>query len=137
MQQPFIPSLPSTAFQMNGATYYVQQGIVYDQTFAPVPPSLAAPAVQTASPVTGAVVTILNGSNNILLVLTPLGTLSTLTVTLPSDGSTVVGQMITVFCTQIITTLTINGATTIYNGPTSFAVGGKFTLQKMSANTWA
>ena len=95
------------------------------------------PGIQAASPLTGTTVTLTADIANKILVLTPAGTIAALTVAFPADASTAVGQSITVFSTQIITALTVNGATTIYNAPTAMTAGQKFTLQKMSANTWA
>ena len=96
-----------------------------------------AAAVQTASPLTGTTVTLNADPAEKILVLTPAGTIAALTIAFPADSSTMIGQSITIFSTQIITALTVNGATNIFNAPTSMTAGQKFTLQKMAANTWA
>jgi len=76
--------------------------------------ALAVVDVQTAAPTTGQTVTTTQNSKNVLLALTPAGTLSTLTTTLPSTPFS--GQRWALSSSQIITTLTVDGGTQI--GPT-------------------
>jgi len=68
--------------------------------------------------------------------LTPAGTLAALTVTLPNEASSALGQTVAIFSSQTITALTINGATTIRNNPTTMVGGTKIFLRKVRANTW-
>jgi peptidoglycan hydrolase-like protein with peptidoglycan-binding domain len=94
-------------------------------------------AVQYATPTTGQTVQAVNDSQDRTLVLTPAGTLATLTVTLPSEASSRVGQALRIFTSANLTALTVNGATTLYNMPTSLAVGDLISLRKVGANMWA
>lgn len=86
---------------------------------------------QYASPTTGSTVSITDSSDNAHLILTPAGTLATLTVQLPAVASVVDKQEIVVTSTQIITALTvdINGATNIFGAPTTLTAGGFFKLK--------
>lgn len=92
--------------------------------------------VQNASPIAGATVNITEGGDDLLLNLTPASTLASLTVTLPSDGSTRIGQIIRVYTSQTITALTINGATTIRDNVTTLLGQDAVAFQKIAANTW-
>lgn len=92
---------------------------------------------QSASPLTGTVVQVATMNKGIDLLLTPAGALAALTVTLPSEANSFTGQRISIGTLQTITALTINGATTIYNAPTSMATGDFFVLKKVAPNIWA
>ena len=63
--------------------------------------------------------------------------MATLTVTLPANATSVTGQKVVVACTQIVTTLTINGAGTILSNPTAFAANDCFQFVKTANNKWA
>lgn len=97
----------------------------------------ALPVNQNATPTTGQTVNITATDRDVNLWLSPAGTLATLTITLPADGVTQVGQTIRIGSSQIITLLTINGATTIYNAVGNIAIGDNFTFEKVAANTWS
>lgn len=86
---------------------------------------------QYASPVTGGNVQVTDGSNNIHLILTPTGTLSTLTITLPALGNIVDKQEVLVNSTQAVTTLTVaaNGAGAVTGEPSSLSANGFFRLK--------
>lgn len=96
----------------------------------------AVPTIQNATPTAGQTVNITATSSDVVVWLTPAGTLATLTIALPSDGSTQIGQIIRVSTNQLITLLTVNGATNLFNLPTTLALGGNFNLLKVAANTW-
>lgn len=88
-------------------------------------------AIQYATPTTGQTV-VANGSG--ALVVAPAGTLLALTVTVPS--SPVDGQTFSIFSTQIITTLTMNGGT-IASGLTTIGVNGAAHWKySATAGTW-
>lgn len=89
------------------------------------------------TPTTGQTVVMAADNYDRLLWLTPAGTLDTLTVTLPADATSRVGQQVMVGASQVITALTVNGATTIHNPPTSLALGGLVLLVKVASSTWA
>lgn len=83
---------------------------------------IAAGNVLVAPPVTG---------NNVYVILTPAGTLATLTVTLPAKATCVDGQEVLVSCTQILTALTVapNGAAAANGAPTSLTANGFFRMR--------
>lgn len=86
---------------------------------------------QYASPVTGGTVQVTDGDDNIHLIVTPAGTLSTLTIKLPALANIIDKQEVLLNCTQIVTTLTIdkNGAGAIAGGPSTLAANGFFRLK--------
>jgi len=103
----------------------------------------AKPTTQYAAPLTGATVAITDGDDDdedIHLILTPAGTLSTLTITPPLNTNLVDKQTVLVSSTQIVTTLTVslNGATAIQGIPTTIAAANDyFTLKyDLTLNTW-
>ncbi len=93
--------------------------------------------VETSVPTTGTTFTMVDDNRDGGYWATPAGTIAALTVTLPSEANSRIGQRRFVGSSQIITTLTVNGATTIYGAPTTLAAGGGFTLTKVATNTWA
>lgn len=92
-------------------------------------------SVTTQSPTTGFSITIPNNTQT--LILTPAGTLSTGTVTMPAAP---VDKMVVRFSTsQAITTLTVapNSGQSIMNAPTSAAPGQGFSwLYSAAGTTW-
>lgn len=90
----------------------------------------ASMVTQYAAPVTGATVTLIDNQENVRLILTPSGTLSTLTLTLPVVTNCSDGQELLVSCTRTVTTLTIsaNGGSVV-GAPTAFAANGFFRLR--------
>ena len=73
------------------------------------------------------------------ILLQPAGTLASGTITLPLNTGVPDGTQVLVTSTQIITSLTValNGASAVFGSPTSFAVGGFFTLRFYQAtNSW-
>jgi hypothetical protein len=88
---------------------------------------------QYAAPLTGGTVLVAPpvAGSNVYLILTPAGTLATLTVTLPAKATCVDGQEVLVSCTQIITALTVapNGAAAASGAPTSMAANGFFRMR--------
>ena len=84
----------------------------------------------SAPTTTGFTATITNSSASAYLILTPTGTFAAGTILLPALASCVDGQTVTVTCTQIVTTLTVNGNGATVNGaPTTLAANGFFTLK--------
>ena len=94
---------------------------------------------QYNSPTTGANVTVTDGSDddsNVHLILTPAGTLATLTITLPLSTSVVDKQEVLVNCTQAVTALTVSGnGATLSGDPTSLSATGFFRMKFDSQNT--
>ena len=94
-------------------------------------------SIQAASPTTGTTVLMQDDDMDGTLVLTPAGSLLALTVTFPSDANSRIGQIRRITTTQAITTLTLNGASSILNTVTTLALGGSCAFEKIAANTWA
>lgn len=100
-------------------------------------------ATQYSAPATGATVTVgssaddADGSENVHLILTPAGTLATLTIKLPLSTDLVDKQEILINCTQIVTTLSwnVNGAADIVGEPTAFAANGFLRLKYDAVTT--
>jgi len=88
---------------------------------------------QYAAPLTGGNVLVAPpvAGGNVYLILTPAGTLATLTVTLPAKATCVDGQEVLVSCTQILTALTVapNGAAAANGAPTSLTANGFFRMR--------
>jgi hypothetical protein len=90
-------------------------------------------SIQT--PATGASITIGAGVRRLLL--NPAGTLATLTVTMPA--APIKGQLITVSCSQIVTSLTFsaNAGQSILNAPSAFTAGQKVDYcYDLATTTW-
>ena len=81
---------------------------------------------QYASPATGATVTVSNLTQNTRLILSPAGTIATLTIALDSAPADL--ETISVSSTQTITALTISGGTTS-GAPTTMGATTPFRLQ--------
>jgi hypothetical protein len=99
-------------------------------------PSSLTSVYQTATPLAGDTVIGTATASNLLTWITPAGTLLTLTYTLPSNASSVIGQVVRIGSSQAVTTLTINGATTILNTITALVAGACVQLIKVADNTW-
>lgn len=78
-----------------------------------------------------------DNSADATLWLNPAGTLAALTVTLPTESKSRICQRVSIGSSKIITTLTINGASTINGTVTTLAAGSLYTFQKVAANTWS
>ena len=91
----------------------------------------AKPVQQFAAPATGETVVVATGDT--WLLLTPAGTLATLTVTLPTATD---GQIVRVTSSQILTALTVSGGT-VNGAPTSMTANGYFTMAySATLNVW-
>lgn len=111
-----------------------------DAAFSTPPESGGAPAslptVQAATPLTGTTVSFANNNVDQTIYLTPAGTLLALTVPLPSNATSRIGQDVTIASTQTITNLTVNGAGTIINNPTTLIASSAVRLRKVANDTW-
>lgn len=98
--------------------------------------NLEEPNTQYASPATGTTVALTDANEDNHLILTPTGTLAALTLTLPATLRD--KQTVLVNCTQIITTLTVDGNGATVNGaPTTLAANGYFKLKyDISLDSW-
>jgi hypothetical protein len=85
---------------------------------------------QYAAPLTGTTVTLTDDQTGVWLILTPAGTIAALTLKLPALANTLDGQEVLVNCTQIVTTLTIDGnGATVTGAPTALTANGFFRLR--------
>lgn len=97
---------------------------------------LLRPSVQHASPLSGDTVVMNNTQRVNTLWLTPAGALATLTITLPNDVSTELGQIVFIGSTKAVAALTINGASVIFNAATSLLANELLSFQKIDLDTW-
>lgn len=95
---------------------------VSPQTVLASPASLNAGPSQYATPLTGASITILPTTRQ--LIIDPAGTIATLTIVTPAASALVDNQRIGVCTTQIVTSLTVTAGTgvTVGNAPTALLV---------------
>ena len=94
---------------------------------------------QYAAPSATAFTVQVNDDNqNVWLVLTPTGGFAAGTIKLPSLANTIDRQEVLVNCTQIVTTLTINGnGANVTGAPTTLAANAFFTLRfEAVTSTW-
>lgn len=95
-----------------------------------------AQVIENLAPANGATIQMSNDSRDGLLLLNPAALLVSLTINVPDDALSRIGQERRVYAGKAVTLLTIaNG--TILNPPTTLALGDGFTLVKVAANTWA
>jgi len=97
---------------------------------------------QLSSPASGATAQMTNNNKDGILLLTPAGTIAALTVNLPDDAVSRIGQVRRIFTSQNITALTLQGfpgnaAQTIFNNITTMAAGDAVAFVKVAANMWA
>lgn len=106
----------------------------FEQTFA-------SPTVATNiyTPGTGFNIAVPTPTGQQWILIQPVGTLATGTVTLPLNTTTPDGTEILVTTTQIITTFTLalNGATAAFGAPTTLAANAFFRMRFVqSTNSW-
>lgn len=103
-------------------------------------PAASAPGMlqlESFAPTTGQTVQSLSTAMIGLVNIQPAGTLAALTVNLPTEATSFIGQIVRIAFFKAITALTIAGPTTVYNAPSSAAIGDNIGFQKTSANTWS
>jgi len=93
-------------------------------------------ANQAFSPTTGQTITLTKNNLDGACAITPAGTLASLTITLPDESVSRINQSRDIWISQAITTLTINGATTIIGNVTNSLANAWITCKKVAANTW-
>ena len=95
---------------------------------------------QYAAPsATGFTVQVLDGSDNVWLILTPTAGFAAGTIKLPDASKCVDKQEALINCTQAVTTLTINGngATAVTGAPTALAANAFFRLRfDLATSSW-
>jgi len=92
----------------------------------------------SAPSATGFTANVYDGATSIWLILTPTGTMATGTIKLPTNTNCVDRQEVLVNCTQIVTTLTLNGnGATVTGAPSTLAANGFFRLRYDAVtSTW-
>jgi hypothetical protein len=95
----------------------------------------ASPSVHSEAPATGATVSPSYTGQNMLVALTPAGTLATLTINYPS-ASQFPGMIVRVNSSQIITALTLTPSVgSIIGAVTTLALGG-FCAHQSDGTNW-
>jgi len=93
--------------------------------------------MQTSAPTNGATVVCTDTNDNAHLVLTPAGTMATLTVTLPTNANSSTGQRVTISSAAEITAMTVSGSgLTVLPATLPVPINGAVTYQKVAANNW-
>jgi len=92
---------------------------------------------QSFSGVTSGQTLVVPSTNQDTLVsISAAGTLASLTLTLPPDAATAIGQQIRIYTSVAVTAFTVNGETNIYGAPTSLNAQDNFGFQKVAPNTF-
>lgn len=98
------------------------------------------PDVQALVPLTGETINMGDNAQDGIVQISPAGTLAALTINLPSNAQSILGQKRTIMSTQIITALTLDqiGGSAVFIGAalTSLAANQAVTFTKTAANTW-
>ena len=94
-----------------------------------------APDVQKVAPASGATVQMTDTALNGTLLVAPAAALASLTVALPTEVNSRLGQIRRIATTKAISTLTVTGAT-ILNTVGSLSAGDCVQFLKIDTNTW-
>lgn len=126
------------AINVNGQDYRVSAPLLLEY----LQESLGTPAYFKQSSVpaaSGFSIQVNDDSENVWLIISPLGAYAAGTIVLPAVANCIDGQEIIVFCTQAVTTLTVsgNGAVDVLGEPTAFTANGYFRLRyEATAQIW-
>jgi len=88
-------------------------------------------------PAEGATLSTPNQTNDMSIQLNPLTALNEITLTLPSEASSRIGQRVFIRSSLEIGTMTTIGATTVDNAWVQFNPGDCVVFFKSAANTWS
>lgn len=88
-------------------------------------------------PAEGATITTPNQANDMSIQLNPMTALNAITLTLPSEASSRIGQRVFIRSSLEIGTMTTVGATTVDNAWVQFNPGDCVVFFKSAANTWS
>ena len=94
---------------------------------------------QYSAPLTGVTVAVNDNNNDTHLIITPVGTIAALTLTLPAKATIRDKQTLLVTSTQQVTALTVgaNGASAVNGAPTSLSADDYFTLKyDLTLDSW-
>lgn len=112
---------------------YMQDNLTFSESGISYTTQYAAPSA------TGFSVQITDDSDNTHLILTPVAGYAAGTIVLPAVGNVVDKQEVLVNCTQVVTTLTIdgNGAVAVTGEPSTLAANDFFRLKyDITVQTW-
>lgn len=122
-----------------GVVRVATDGTLMDPSGNPLPTASNVGRV-TGSPLTATTVAFNASTQDQVAYLTPAGALAALTVNVPADAASLLGQQCLLVSTQAVTALTLGqtgGGATILGGITALAAGVPITLTKVAANTWS
>lgn len=102
------------------------------QPFTPV----IAPNIQKVSPATGSTVQMTDTALDGTLYVNPAAALAALTIILPSEANSRLGQVRRIATSKAIMALTLTGATNILSTVGSLSAGDCVQFLKIDANTW-
>lgn len=118
------------AINANGQDYRVSAAnlLTYLQDSLGTPAYFKQSSVPAA---TGFSIQVNDASDNVWLIISPLGSYAAGTIVLPAVANCIDGQEISVTCTQAVTALTVsgNGAVDVLGEPTTLAANAYFTLR--------
>lgn len=87
------------------------------------------------TPTTGQTVAFRNTNDNGTLVIAPAGTIAALTISLPANATSDIGQEIFAAFEQTVTTVTITNGT-LMGSPGTASAGEGWLMKKTRASTW-
>jgi hypothetical protein len=90
---------------------------------------------QSVSPLTGDTVTMVDDDKDRTLILSPAGTIASLTVVFPSDANSRIGQFVCITGNNTVTTMTLTGAT-FQGAINSMSPAGFHTYMKIGPGLW-
>lgn len=102
------------------------------QPFTPV----IAPNIQKVVPASGDTIQMTDTALDGTLLIAPATALASLTIILPTDAKSRLGQIRRIATTKAITALTLTGAVSIMNAITSMSGGDCVQYEKVDNNTW-
>lgn len=94
---------------------------------------------QTFTPSTGGTVSASDSSIDQFLIINPATSLASLSLNLPSNASSRIGQLIGITCSQSVASVTLNqigGGASLLSAPAAFLPGDYYLVTKTLANTW-
>ena len=88
-------------------------------------------------PVEGGTVTLPSTNRELIINLNPAANLNALTLVLPNEASSKMGQRVFIASTRQIATLTATGTSTVNNPTVMFSPGDNYVYFKNKPNTWS
>lgn len=98
---------------------------------------ILAPLAFDAVPTEGGTVTLPQKGQDMIVNLNPAANLTAMTLVLPNEANSTMGQRIFVSSTRQITTMTATGIATVNNAQTTFSAGDNYVFFKNKPNVWS